>query len=114
MKTETDQAYMKRALAVARRGAGRVSPNPMVGAVIVRNGRIIGEGYHRAFGGRHAEINAIESAAEDLRGVEFYVTLEPCSHYGKTPPCVDRLIEIAPSRVIIGTADPTPLSPGAA
>ncbi len=112
MTAETDQAYMKRALALARKGAGRVSPNPMVGAVIVRNGRIISEGYHRAFGGRHAEINAIESAAEDLRGAEFYVTLEPCSHYGKTPPCVDRLIEIAPSRVVIGTADPNPLVSG--
>jgi diaminohydroxyphosphoribosylaminopyrimidine deaminase / 5-amino-6-(5-phosphoribosylamino)uracil reductase len=112
MTTETDQAYMKRALALARRGAGRVSPNPMVGAVIVRNGRVIGEGYHRAFGGRHAEINAIESALDDPRGADFYVTLEPCSHYGKTPPCVDRLIELAPARVVIGTADPNPLVAG--
>jgi len=112
MEADSDIGFMKRALALARRGMGKVSPNPMVGAVIVKDGRIIGEGWHREFGGKHAEINAIESAVGDPRGAVFYVTLEPCSHQGKTPPCVDRLIEIAPSRVVVGTADPNPLVSG--
>ena len=103
---------MKRALMFAKKGQGRVSPNPMVGAVIVRDSRIIGEGYHKKFGGPHAEVNAIDNAVESPEGAAFYVTLEPCSHYGKTPPCVERLIELEPSRVIIGTIDPNPLVSG--
>lgn len=108
----TDEFYMKRALKLARKGEGRVSPNPMVGAVIVKDGRIIGEGYHKEFGGNHAEINAINSASEAIKGTTFYVTLEPCSHHGKTPPCTDMIIRVNPSRIVIGTADPNPLVSG--
>ena len=107
-----DEYYMQRALRLARKGKGRVSPNPMVGAVIVRNNRIIGKGYHERFGENHAEINAIEGAGKPLKGATFYVTLEPCTHYGKTPPCVTRIIETRPSRVVIGTEDPNPLVSG--
>ncbi|MCX5834677.1 MAG: bifunctional diaminohydroxyphosphoribosylaminopyrimidine deaminase/5-amino-6-(5-phosphoribosylamino)uracil reductase RibD [Deltaproteobacteria bacterium] len=103
-----DEFYMKAALRLARKGEGRTSPNPMVGAVIVRGSRIVGQGYHRAFGDKHAETRAIESASGDLRGTTFYITLEPCSHFGKTPPCVDRILEIKPSRVVVGSADPNP------
>lgn len=112
MAADRDIRYMKRALALARKGLGRVSPNPMVGAVIVKEGRVIAEGYHRTFGGAHAEIEAIEKAAASPRGADIYVTLEPCSHFGKTPPCTDRLMDIQPSRVIIGTVDPNPLVAG--
>lgn len=108
----TDEFYMKRALKLAKKGEGRVSPNPMVGAVIVKEGRIIGEGYHREFGGNHAEINAINNASESIEGATLYVTLEPCSHYGKTPPCADRIVEVKLKRVVIGTVDPSPLVSG--
>lgn len=108
----TNEFYMKRALKLARKGEGRVSPNPMVGAVIVKEGRIIGEGYHRKFGGNHAEINAINNASEAIEGATLYVTLEPCSHYGKTPPCADRVVEVRLKRVVIGTVDPSPLVSG--
>ena len=97
---------MKRALTLARRGLGKVSPNPMVGAVIVKNGRIIGEGYHRKFGGKHAEVNAIENAIEDVGGSTIYITLEPCCHQGQTPPCTDTLISSKIKTVIIGMLDP--------
>jgi diaminohydroxyphosphoribosylaminopyrimidine deaminase/5-amino-6-(5-phosphoribosylamino)uracil reductase len=83
-----DEFYMRRALKLAGKGEGWTSPNPMVGSLIVKEGKIIGEGYHRKFGENHAEINAIEHASESIEGATFYVTLEPCSHYGKTPPCV--------------------------
>ena len=105
----SDAFYMKRALALARRGEGWVSPNPMVGAVIVKKDRIIGTGYHRRFGEDHAEINAIRSAAEPVAGATFYITLEPCCHCGKTPPCVESLIACRPARVVIGMSDPNPL-----
>lgn len=107
-----DEFYMREALLLAAKGAGRTSPNPMVGALIVRGNRIIGRGYHRKFGGRHAEIEAIEKAPGSLRGTTFYITLEPCSHYGKTPPCVDRILEVKPSRVVVGSVDPNPLVSG--
>ena len=103
-----DDSYMKQALRIARRGQGKTSPNPMVGAVIVKDNRIIGQGYHRYFGGKHAEVNAIESAREDIGGATLYVTLEPCCHYGKTPPCVDAVIRSGVGRVVIGTLDPNP------
>ena len=103
-----DEFYMNRALTLARRGAGWTSPNPMVGCVIVKNGAIIGEGYHRKFGGPHAEINAIRSATMPLKGASIYVTLEPCTHYGKTPPCIDSVLAVQPAEVIIGTLDPNP------
>ncbi len=100
--------YMQRALYLAKRGLGAVSPNPAVGCVIVKNGRIIGEGYHHHFGEPHAEINAIESASEPVSGSDVYVTLEPCSHHGKTPPCADRLIREGIKRIFIAMEDPNP------
>lgn len=103
-----DEFYMKRALELALNGTGKTSPNPLVGAVIVKNGRIIGEGYHEYFGGPHAEVNAIKSAAEDVEGAEIYVTLEPCSHYGKTPPCAELLVRKKISRAVIAMIDPNP------
>lgn len=103
-----DKRYMKRALQLARRGMGQVSPNPMVGAVIVRSGKIIAEGYHRRFGGDHAERDALKRASSNVRGAAIYVNLEPCCHWGKTPPCVDALIEQGIKRAVIGTLDPHP------
>ncbi|NOY23122.1 MAG: bifunctional diaminohydroxyphosphoribosylaminopyrimidine deaminase/5-amino-6-(5-phosphoribosylamino)uracil reductase RibD [Acidobacteria bacterium] len=100
--------FMQRALNLAKKGLGHVSPNPAVGCVIVKQGRIIGEGYHQYFGGPHAEINAIQNATEPVAGNDVYVTLEPCSHYGKTPPCVDRLIQEQVKRVFIAIKDPNP------
>lgn len=108
----TDERFMRRALRLARKGEGSVSPNPLVGAVIVRAGRIIAEGYHHRYGESHAEINAIESATEPVEGATFYITLEPCTHYGKTPPCVDALIACRPARIVVGTIDPNPLVSG--
>lgn len=108
----TDERFMRRALALARKGEGIVSPNPLVGAVIVRDGRIIAEGYHQHCGECHAEINAIRNATESIAGATFYVTLEPCSHYGRTPPCVEALISHRPGRVVVGAVDPNPLVSG--
>ncbi|MDD5127353.1 MAG: bifunctional diaminohydroxyphosphoribosylaminopyrimidine deaminase/5-amino-6-(5-phosphoribosylamino)uracil reductase RibD [Dehalococcoidales bacterium] len=105
----TDEEYMKLALRLAKRGLGKTNPNPMVGAVIVKDGRIIGKGYHQHFGGKHAEINAIESVAESLDGATLYVTLEPCCHRNKkTPPCIDRVIPAGFQRVVVGALDPNP------
>ncbi|MEI7637604.1 MAG: bifunctional diaminohydroxyphosphoribosylaminopyrimidine deaminase/5-amino-6-(5-phosphoribosylamino)uracil reductase RibD [Syntrophus sp. (in: bacteria)] len=109
---KNDEYYMRRALKLAKKGEGQASPNPMVGAVIVKDGRIIGEGYHACCGENHAEINAIEGSVETIAGADFYITLEPCTHYGKTPPCVDALIKHKPGRVVIGTLDPNPLVAG--
>ena len=108
----TDEQYMKQALALARRGKGWTSPNPMVGAVIVRDGKVMGTGYHRRFGEAHAEINAINAAGGGAEGATLYVTLEPCSHHGKTPPCADRVIDAKVSRVVVGSIDPNPLVAG--
>lgn len=108
----TDEFYMKRALQLARRGERGVSPNPMVGAVIVKHSRIIGEGYHRRFGGRHAEIDALRSACESVEGSTIYITLEPCCHHGKTPPCVESLVAAGLGRVVIGMTDPNLLVRG--
>ena len=107
-----DQKWMRLALKLARKGIGKTSPNPNVGAVIVKDGRLIGKGYHRQFGGPHAEVFALKEAGQAARGATLYVTLEPCSHYGKTPPCVDRIIEAGLHRVVIATADPNPLVNG--
>lgn len=106
-----EESFMLRALQIAKCGLGAVSPNPMVGAVIVSaEGRIIGEGFHRVFGGPHAEVNAINDVASKdenlLKSSTIYVTLEPCSHQGKTPPCVDLLLKTGFKRVVIGTTDP--------
>ena len=104
-----DEYYMKMALRLAQRGLGKTSPNPMVGALIVKNGKVIGQGYHKRFGGPHAEINAIREAKDDLNGATLYVTLEPCCHKGKkTPPCLDTLLKYNWKRVVIGTVDPNP------
>ena len=84
---------MQLAIELARKGEGKVNPNPMVGAVIVRDGIVIGEGYHEKYGEGHAEVNAFKSLKEDPSEATMYVTLEPCSHYGKTPPCVDKIVE---------------------
>ncbi len=104
----TDRDYMTRAIALARLGMGWTNPNPMVGAVIVKNGRIIGEGYHAKYGGFHAERNAVAALTESAEGATIYVTLEPCCHYGKTPPCTDAILESGISRVVIGSRDPNP------
>jgi diaminohydroxyphosphoribosylaminopyrimidine deaminase/5-amino-6-(5-phosphoribosylamino)uracil reductase len=103
-----DGDYMKQALRLARRGLGKTSPNPAVGAIIVKDNRIIGKGYHHYFGGKHAEVDAIEYAREDVNGATMYVNLEPCCHYGKTPPCVDAIIRSNIAEVIVGTLDPNP------
>lgn len=102
----TDAACMQRALRLARRAAGQVEPNPMVGCVIVRSGKIVGEGYHRKFGGPHAEVHALQAAGAQARGATIYVTLEPCTHHGKTPPCADAVIAARPKRVVVGCRDP--------
>ena len=104
--TTNDQQYMQRALELAARGQGRVEPNPMVGCVVVRNNKIVGEGYHRRFGGPHAEINALKAAGSQAKGSIVYVTLEPCCHHGKTPPCTDALIAAKVTRVVAAMADP--------
>lgn len=103
---------MRLALELARAGEGRTRPNPIVGAVVVKDGKIIGRGYHRRFGGPHAEVFALEEAGESARGATIYVTLEPCSHYGKTPPCADRIIATGISRAVIACRDPNPLVNG--
>ena len=105
---DVDEKYMLRAIELARLGMGNVSPNPMVGCVIVYNGVIIGEGYHREYGKPHAEVNAINSvnSKELLKESTLYVTLEPCSHYGKTPPCSDLILQYGIPNVVVGTADP--------
>lgn len=103
---------MRRAIDLALAGLGKTSPNPAVGAVVVKNGRVAGEGYHRKAGGPHAEIAALRRAGKKARGADLYVTLEPCCHYGKTPPCSDAIIASGVRRVIIGTRDPNPLVNG--
>lgn len=107
-----DTDYMSIALKLAEKGCGKVSPNPMVGAVIVKEGRIIGQGSHLCFGGPHAERNALASLTESPRGATLYVTLEPCCHHGKTPPCTDAIVESGIRRVVIGTRDPNPMVSG--
>ncbi len=107
-----DETYIQLTLEIAKRGSGYVSPNPMVGCVITKNNKIIGAGYHQKYGENHAEVNAINSAVESLEGSTLYVNLEPCSHYGHTPPCVDKIIESKIKRVVIGTLDVNPLVSG--
>ena len=107
-----DTTFMQRALALARQGLGRTAPNPPVGAVIVKNGRVIGSGFHPAAGQPHAEIFALRACVEDPRGADLYVTLEPCCHYGKTPPCTKAIIEAGLKRVVIATLDPNPVVAG--
>jgi len=108
----TDESYIRLAIEIAKKGAGKVSPNPMVGVVIVKNERILGAGFHEKFGSKHAEINAIEKVKENIEGATLFTNLEPCSHYGKTPPCVDRIISEKIKRIVIGTLDMNPLVSG--
>src|SRR5215208_1884283 len=111
---ERDAAYMRRALTLAKKGWGQTAPNPMVGAVVVKDDVIVGEGYHARFGAAHAEVEALRAAGERARGATVYVSLEPCNHFGKTPPCVDALIAAGVSRVVAATRDPSlPASGGA-
>jgi len=108
MGNNDDIKYMQQALDLSLKGSGFVNPNPMVGAVIVQNGKVIGEGYHQRYGEAHAEINAINSAMGKIRDATLYVTMEPCNHQGKTPPCTERIIEERMGRVVIGMKDPNP------
>lgn len=109
---EGDRLLMRRALALARRGAGWVSPNPMVGAVVVREGRVVGEGYHARAGLPHAEVEALRAAGEESRGATLYLNLEPCAHWGKTPPCVEAIVRAGIARVVVAVRDPNPLVSG--
>lgn len=112
MSATEDIKFMKMALQVSLEGTGFVNPNPLVGAVIVKNGQVIGKGYHAYFGGPHAEINAIQNANESVEGATIYVTLEPCNHQGKTPPCTEVLIKEKFDRVVVGMKDPNELVNG--
>ncbi|MGL5327970.1 MAG: bifunctional diaminohydroxyphosphoribosylaminopyrimidine deaminase/5-amino-6-(5-phosphoribosylamino)uracil reductase RibD [Peptostreptococcaceae bacterium] len=107
-----DEYYMKIALELSKKGKGYVNPNPLVGAVIVKDNKVIAKGYHEKYGQEHAEIKAFKDTKEDISRATMYVTLEPCSHYGKTSPCVDKIIKNKLSRVVIGMLDPNPLVAG--
>ena len=109
-----DGACMRRALALAERGWGQTAPNPMVGAVVVRDGDVVGEGWHARYGGPHAEVEALRAAGDRARGATLYVTLEPCNHYGKTPPCTDALIAAGVARVVVAVARSEPVARGGA
>jgi diaminohydroxyphosphoribosylaminopyrimidine deaminase/5-amino-6-(5-phosphoribosylamino)uracil reductase len=111
---ERDVAFMRRALTLAKKGWGQTAPNPMVGAVVVKDGAVVGEGYHTSYGAAHAEVEALRSAGERARGATVYATLEPCAHVGKTPPCVDALIAAGVSRVVAATRDTSPAAAGGA
>lgn len=108
----TPQFYMRRALELAEKGRGRTSPNPMVGAVLVKNGRVVGEGCHRKAGMPHAEIEALRRAGKNARGADLYVNLEPCCHFGKTPPCTEAILSAGVRKVIVGMRDPNRLVSG--
>ncbi len=108
MEENINEKYMRMAIELAKKGAGAVNPNPMVGAVVVKNGEVIGRGYHNFFGGPHAEVYALEEAGRDAEGATIYVTLEPCSHYGKTPPCAKKIIDMGIKKCFIGSSDPNP------
>src|SRR5256714_4978846 len=111
--TDTDRLHLARAIELAHRGAGSVKPNPIVGAVVAREGDTLGEGWHREFGGAHAEVNAIEACGlEDLSGATLYVSLEPCCHEGKTPPCTDAILQSGIRRVVVGSDDPSEKASG--
>ena len=107
-----DELYMKRAIRLAKMATGHTSPNPLVGAVVVKDNTIVGEGYHHKAGEAHAEVHALDVAGEQVKGATLYVTLEPCAHYGKTPPCAKRVVESGITRVVIGSTDPNPLVAG--
>ena len=100
--------FMKTALALAVRGQGDTSPNPMVGAVVVKAGAVVGSGYHQAAGGPHAEVNALDAAGDSARGATLYVTLEPCNHHGRTPPCTEKIVAAGIREVVVAMKDPNP------
>ena len=108
MNKTVDEKFMARAIELAFRGLGGVNPNPLVGAVVVKDGKIIGEGWHKKYGGPHAEVWALNEAGENAKGATIYVTLEPCSHFGRTPPCAKGLVEAGVSKVIAAMCDPNP------
>lgn len=107
-----DLYYMKKTLELAKKGEGSTSPNPMVGAIVVKDGKIIGQGYHQYYGGPHAEVYALEQAGEEAKGATIYVSLEPCSHYGKTPPCSLKVINSGVKKAIVAMTDPNPIVAG--
>src|SRR4051812_26579019 len=109
---EIDIARMDEALDLARRGWGQTAPNPMVGAVVYNGDQKVGEGFHSRFGEAHAEVVALEAAREKARGGTLYVTLEPCAHHGKTPPCTDAIVEAGIARVVAAVKDPNPIAKG--
>jgi len=109
-----DGAWMRRALALAERGWGQTAPNPMVGAVVVQDGEVVGEGWHAHYGGAHAEVEALHAAGERSRGATLYVTLEPCDHHGKTPPCTEAILAAGVRRVVAACEDPSPVAQGGA
>jgi diaminohydroxyphosphoribosylaminopyrimidine deaminase / 5-amino-6-(5-phosphoribosylamino)uracil reductase len=112
-RTATDHDHLARAIELAERGVGRVSPNPLVGAVVVRDGDVLGEGWHDEYGGPHAEVNAIrDCGGADLRGATLYVSLEPCCHHGRTPPCTDAIVEAGLGRVVVAGDDPSSKASG--
>ena len=108
MEENIDKKYMRMAIELAKKGEGAVNPNPLVGAVVVKDGKVVGKGYHRFFGGPHAEVYALEKAGEEACGATIYVTLEPCSHYGKTPPCAKKIIDMGIKKCFVGSSDPNP------
>jgi diaminohydroxyphosphoribosylaminopyrimidine deaminase / 5-amino-6-(5-phosphoribosylamino)uracil reductase len=111
--TQTDVVHLERAIELALNGIGRANPNPVVGAVIAEDGRVIGEGWHAELGGAHAEVNAIDACGDaDLRGATLYVSLEPCCHHGRTPPCTDAILAAGIRRVVVGSDDPTERASG--
>ena len=107
-----DTTYMNEAIALARQAIGRTAPNPSVGSVVVKDGHIVGRGFHPKAGKPHAEVYALEEAGDKARGASLYVTLEPCNHFGKTPPCTEAIIKAGISRVVVGTLDPNPIVAG--
>ena len=107
-----DKFYIKEAIRLARKGVGRTSPNPAVGAIIVRNGRVVGKGWHKKAGLPHAEIEALSNAKRLAKGGTLYINLEPCSHYGRTPPCTEAIIKAGIIRVVCSILDPNPLVSG--
>ena len=114
MSADDDARFMRRALELARRGWGRVAPNPLVGALVVQEGEVVGEGWHGEYGRPHAEVEALRAAGEAARGATVYVSLEPCSHHGQTPPCTDALLLAGVARVVYAAADPNPKARGGA
>ncbi|MCP4021006.1 MAG: bifunctional diaminohydroxyphosphoribosylaminopyrimidine deaminase/5-amino-6-(5-phosphoribosylamino)uracil reductase RibD, partial [Desulfobacteraceae bacterium] len=107
-----DSQYMHQAISLARKGKGFTSPNPCVGAVVVKSGSVVGKGWHKAAGQAHAEVNAIDDAGSDAHDATIYVTLEPCNHFGKTPPCTHKIVNAGIKKVVIGCVDPNPFVSG--